>query len=177
MNNVIAQAIGAVAMLLNIGSYQLKNSRQLVLCRALGDFIYIIHYLMLGAYNGCTTIAICAINGLVYSFRGSGWAEWKGWKWLMSALLVIACLFTWRADFQFVPCICSLISILANIWLTWSGKARIIRLGRLFLAGPTWIIYALSAGSIPGVMAELVGMTSAAIGLYRYGFRKEEDEF
>lgn len=176
MHSIVAQGVGFVAMLLNIGSYQLKNSRQLVLCRAVGDFIYIIHYLLLGAYSGCTTVAICALNGLVFSFRGSGWADWKGWKWLFSAVLVAACLLTWRTGFQPIPCLCSLVSILANIWLTWSGRSRIIRLGRLLVAGPTWIIYALSAGSIPGMLAELVGMSSAAIGLWRYGWKGPEDE-
>lgn len=42
MHAVIAQGIGFIAMALNIGSYQLKSSRSLVLCRAAGDFIYII---------------------------------------------------------------------------------------------------------------------------------------
>ena len=176
MYQILAQAIGFVAMALNISSYQLKNSRQLALCRATGDFIYIAHYLMLGAYSGCTTIAICALNGLVYSFRGNRWAEWKGWKWVFSILLVIGCMFTWRVSFQPVPSLCALFSVWINIVMTWTGKSRLIRMGRLFLAGPTWIVYAVISKSIPGALAELVGMTSAAIGLYRYGFWKEEDE-
>lgn len=176
MYHVFAQAIGFIAMALNIISYQLKNSRQLVLCRAMGDCIYIIHFLLLGAYSGCTTIAICAVNGLICSFRGSSWADWKGWKWLISVVLVIACLLTWQTDFQPVPCICSMISILANIWTTWSGRSRVMRMGRLFVAGPAWIIYTISAGSIPGILAELIGMSSAAIGLQRYGWRGPESE-
>lgn len=103
MHAIFAQAVGFAAMTLNIGSYQLKNSRQLVLCRAFGDLIYIAHYLLLGAYSGCTTVAICAVNGLIYGCKGQAWAEWKGWKWLLSAVLVTACLFTWQKDFQPIP--------------------------------------------------------------------------
>lgn len=72
--------------------------------------------------------------------------------------------------------LCTLVSILTNIWVTWSGKGSVIRLGRLLVAGPAWIIYTVSAGSIPGTLAELVGMASAAVGLWRYGIKKSEDE-
>ena len=176
MHAIFAQAVGFAAMTLNIGSYQLKNSRQLVLCRAFGDLIYIAHYLLLGAYSGCTTVAICAVNGLIYGCKGQAWAEWKGWKSLLSAVLVTACLLTWQKDFQPIPSVCTLVSILTNIWVTWSGKGSVIRLGRLLVAGPAWIIYTVSAGSIPGTLAELVGMASAAVGLWRYGIKKSEDE-
>ena len=171
MGNLIAQAVGAGALLLNVGSNQLKNSRLLILCRAAGDFIYMIHYLLLGAYSGCTTVTICAVNGLICSFRGSPWADWKGWKWLISVVLVIACLLTWRASFQPIPCLCSLLSILTTIWVTWSGSGKVIRLGRLFVAGPAWLIYCISVGSVPGALAEIVGMGSVVISILRYGIK------
>lgn len=171
MSNLVAQAVGAVALLLNVSSYQLRNSRQLVLCRAAGDFIYIVHYLLLGAYSGCTTVGVCAVNGLIFSFKGSAWAEWKGWKWLLSAVLVIACLLTWRTSFQPIPCICALISILTNIWVTWSGSGKVIRLGRLLVAGPAWLIYCVSIGSLPGMLAEVIGMGSVVVSILRYGLK------
>lgn len=176
MHAIFAQAVGFAAMTLNIGSYQLKNSRQLVLCRAFGDLIYIAHYLLLGAYSGCTTVAICAVNGLVYGCKGQAWAEWKGWKWLLSALLVAACLLTWRKAFDPFPSVCTLVSILVVIWTTWSGKARVVRLGKLFGAGPTWLAYTVFVRSYSGALCELVGMASAAVGLWRYGIKKSEDE-
>ena len=71
MYHILAQAIGFVALVLNVTSYQLKNNRQLVMCRAAGDFVYVLHYLMLGAYSGCVTMIFCAANGLLCSFRGS----------------------------------------------------------------------------------------------------------
>lgn len=173
-HSVIAQAIGFIALALNVGSYQLKNSRQLVLCRAAGDTVYIFHYLLLASYSGCVTVAFCAANGLLCGFRGNRWADWKGWKWLISAMLIIACLITWRDAFDPLPCLCTLISVMTTIWVTWSGKGNVIRMGRLFVAGPTWLLYSALVGSIPGVLTEAIGMTSAAIALKRYGFRAQE---
>ena len=170
---VIAQAIGFVALILNVASYQLSNSRQMVLCRAAGDLVYVVHYLLLGAYSGCLTLVFCAANGLLCSFRGNQWADWKGWKWLISFLLIASSAYAWRDSFQPVPCLCSLISVLTTIWVTWSGKGNVIRMGRLFVAGPTWLLYSIIAGSIAGALTELIGMTSAATALWRY--RKKQD--
>ncbi len=176
MYNIFAQAVGFVAMAFCVSSYQIRNSRMLILWKAAGDVIYIVHYLLLGAYSGCTTVAICALNGLLCGCRGSRWAEWKGWKWLLSALLVAACLLTWRKAFDPFPSVCTLVSILVVIWTTWSGKARVVRLGKLFGAGPTWLAYTVFVRSYSGALCELVGMASAAVGLWRYGIKKSEDE-
>ena len=173
MYHILALAIGFVALVLNVTSYQLKNNRQLVMCRAAGDFVYVIHYLMLGAYSGCVTMIFCTANGLLCSFRGSAWADWKGWKWVVSVLLVASSVLTWNGFLQLVPNLCALISVLTTVWVTWSGKGNTIRKGRLFIAGPTWLLYSAIAGSIAGVLAEVIGMTSAATALWRY--RKSKD--
>ncbi|MBQ8586020.1 MAG: YgjV family protein [Butyricicoccus sp.] len=69
----------------------------------------------------------------------------------------------------------TLISILTVILTTWSGKSTINRLGKLFSAGPAWLIYCISVSSPSGAIAELVGMGSAALGLYRYGLKEHPD--
>ena len=48
MRLLIGQALGFVAMAFCIGSYQIKSSRGLILCKTAGDALYVIHYLMLG---------------------------------------------------------------------------------------------------------------------------------
>ena len=172
MYDIFAQLVGFVAMAFCIGSYQIKNSRLLILCKMAGDTIYIVHYLMLGSYSGCATITICALNGLICSFRGSQWADWKGWKWCLSALLVLACLLTWNP----IPSLCTMVSIMVVIWTTWSGRAKVIRLGKLLGAGPTWLAYTIFAGSWSGALCELIGMSSAAIGLWRYGWKTSDEK-
>ena len=176
MYNIFAQGVGFLAMLFCIGSYQLKSGKMLIMCKALGDSIYVLHYLLLGAYSGCATVAVCALNGLVCSGRGSRWADWKGWKWFFSALLLLASLIAWHKSFTLIPDVCSFISIMAVIWTTWSGDARIIRVSKLAVAGPTFLIYGLYAHSYAGVLCEVIGMTSAAISIFRYGLKRTEDD-
>ena len=175
MYYLLAHLIGFVAMTIYICSYQIRSSRLMIVYRMLGDITYIIHYLMLGAYSGCVTLVVCALNGFVYSNKGQPWAEWKGWKWFFSIVLILACLITWRSDFDPIPCVCTLISILTVIFTTWSGRSTVIRLGKLFSAGPAWLIYCLAVGSYSGILGEVIGMASAAIGIYRYGLKEHQD--
>jgi len=173
MYGLFVQSLGFVAMAFCIGSYQIKSSRGLMICKTLGDTIYIIHYLLLGSYSGMVTMFFCALSGLFCSFKGTAhWADWKGWRWLFSSLLVLACLFTWRTSFQPLGSICSLISMLAVILTTWTGNGKTIRLGKLLIGGPAWLVYSLSVGSWSGVINELIGMVSSAISVLRYGLKE-----
>lgn len=105
MDAVLIQAIGFVAMAFCIGSYQVKSGRGLILCKTAGDVLYVVHYLLLGSYSGCAALGVSAVNQIVYSFRGrKKWADWKGWRWLFSVLLIAACLLVWRGASGFPTC-------------------------------------------------------------------------
>ncbi|MBQ8144691.1 MAG: YgjV family protein [Butyricicoccus sp.] len=171
---MLAHAVGFGAMAINISSYQFKNSRQIVLCRMVSDIAYILHYLMLGGLSGCVTLIVSVLNALVYGMKDKyAWARWKGWKWFFSVLLVAACLALCQGQFEMLPGVCTLISILSVILATWSDNAVIIRGNKLLCAGPAWIIYCVAVGSYAGVLTELFGMTSAAVGFYRHQAKKK----
>ena len=169
MNPLVIQMVGFLGMALCIGSYQIKSGRGLILCKTAGDLVYVIHYLMLGAYSGCVTLFVGAVSQLACSCRGRyRWAEWKGWKWLFSGLLLAACAVVWRNDFRPVPSLCAAISMTSVILATWSGDPKVIRYGKLFVAGPAWLLYSVIVGSWSGILCELIGMASAAIAVFRY---------
>ena len=167
MGAVFVQAVGFAAMAFCIGSYQVKSGRGLILCKTAGDLLYVVHYLLLGSYSGCVTLGVSAVNQLVYSFRGNRkWADWKGWRWLFSILLTAACLLVWRGRFR-ISNVCALLSMLSVTLTIWSDNGQIMRINKLFCAGPLWVVYA-AAGSISNILCETIGMASAALGIIRY---------
>lgn len=168
MYEIVTQVIGFIAMALCIGCFQFKNSRTLVLCQMAGNIIYVIHYLMLGAYSGCASLLLTAVNNAVLSGKNNRWARWVGWKWVFSTLFVVSCIATWQNLFSLIPCAASIVSILTN----WSGNGKKIRFGKLFLIGPGWIIYNIYVRSYSGILCELIGMGSAWISIRRYGIKE-----
>lgn len=168
MYEIVTQVIGFIAMALCIGCFQFKNSRTLVLCQMAGNIIYVIHYLMLGAYSGCVSLLLTAVSNAVLSAKGRSWAQWKGWKWLFSALFAVSCIATWQNVFSLIPCAASIVSVLTN----WSSNGKWIRFGKLFLIGPGWIVYNIYVHSWSGLLCEIIGMCSAWISIRRYGVKE-----
>lgn len=168
MEAVWIQVIGFVAMAFCIGSYQVKSGRGLMLCKTVGDLLYVVHYLLLGSYSGCATLAVSAVNQIVYSFHGRRkWADWKGWRWLFSGLMIAACLLVWQGSFR-ISNVCAMASMLSVTLTVWSNNAMVMRVTKLFLAGPLWVVYTVAAGSVSNLLCEVIGMASAAVGICRY---------
>lgn len=140
MEMLLIQTLGFVAMAFCIGSYQVKSGRGMILCKTVGDLIYVVHYLLLGGYSGCVTLSVSAVSQIACSYRGrKKWADWKGWRWVFTALLVTACLLVWRKSFRPIPCLCAIASMSSVTLTTWTGDAKRMRLNKLFCAGPLWI--------------------------------------
>lgn len=166
MYQFIAQAIGFVGTILCIGCFQFKKGSALILLQLAGNLAFVVHYIMLGAYSGCVSIMLSALSNfiLLLGMKGHHWAAWKGWKWVLSLLMAMACLAVWQDLFSILPCAASVAFVLTN----WSGNTKVMRTGKLALVGPGWILYNIHACSYSGIVTELIGMISAGIALYRY---------
>lgn len=159
-----AQGVGFIAMALGIVSYQCKSTRLLILCQMSGNVAFAVHYLMLGAYAACIGQLILSLSNLLLCMKRP-WTRWRGWKWIFSALSLAACFATWKDGFSIIPCAASVISILTN----WSFNGKVIRLGKLLLSCPGWIVYDLHVRSYSGILCELIAMGSALVSICRYG--------
>lgn len=168
--SIAAQLVGFVGMALCIGCFQCKNSTRLLLLQALGNGVYIIHYLMLGAYSGCLSLALLSLNNIILMFGilGRAWAKWKGWKWLFSVLTGLSCALTWAGPVGLLPNAANIVLI----WANWSCNGKVMRLGKLCFVGPGWIAYNLYAHSYSGILSESIGMCSALVSILRY--RKQD---
>lgn len=76
MYDIVTQAIGFAGMGLCIGSFACKRSNWIVLLQVAGNGLFILHFLMLGAYSGCINIAIAVCSNIVLLFfmKGGKWA-------------------------------------------------------------------------------------------------------
>lgn len=130
MYEIAAQLVGFIAMSLCIGCFQCKSRRRLLALQLAGNAVFILHYIMLGAYSGCASLVVLVISNLVLLFHMQGkiWARYTGWKWLFCAVMVLVTALAWRDWFSLLPGMASIAFILTN----WTCSGKIMRLGKLF---------------------------------------------
>ncbi|MBR4099026.1 MAG: YgjV family protein [Clostridium sp.] len=170
MYYIIAQAIGFLGMGLYIISYQFKGNRWLMVSQLASCAAYAVHFFMLGAYTGCALQLVSVLNYclLVYSREHKeAWATWGGWKWVISAVFIGSTVFTWKNALDILPCMGSVSTTIAN----WTRNGKTMRLARLFISGPGWLIYDAATRSYSGVLCEVFGIVSVLVSIWRYGLK------
>lgn len=166
MYDILTQVIGFAGMGLYISSFACKRSNWIVFLQVVGNGLFIVHFLTLGAYSGCINIAIAVCSNIVLLFfmNGKKWAAWVGWRWLFCLLAVLACMVTWKDLYSLLPCISAIFFVLTN----WTCRETVIRLGKIAVVGPGWIIYNFYVSSYSGVLSESFGIASALFSILYY---------
>ena len=144
-NEIIAQIIGFVALLCYLLSYQLRSNRGLYLAQTAGNFLFMIQFLLLGAYSGCVNLIIAAFAAVLV-------LTWDGW----TSLLPFAAMTTCTVAF-------------------WTDNALNIRKANLFVACPSWIIYDVVFHSWAGVLNETITIVSIMVSVWRFGWKNLGD--
>lgn len=166
MYYILAQAVGFVAMAICISSFACKRSSLILFLQAIGNGLFILHFLMLGAYSGCINVAVMVSSNIVLLFymKDKAWASWPGWRWVFCVLSVAVCAATWKDLFSVLPCFSTISFILTN----WTRRETVIRVGKLTVVAPGWIIYNAHVHSYSGVLSESIGMCSALFSILYY---------
>lgn len=165
MGEWLIQAVGFVGMALCVGSFQCKNTKKLLFFQMTGNFIYVIQFILLGAYSGCAVLVFQVLSNLPLCLEKPDRRAWGGLKWFFVTAIVIASALTWKDMFSSFPAAGAVASVLSS----WSRNGKKIRLAKLFIVGPGWLIYDVYARSLAGILAEAFALCSTLISIYRYG--------
>ena len=163
---LIAQIVGFIAMSVIILSFQCRNSRKLFFIQLCGNAIYMVHFILLGAYSGGGALLVSCLRNLVYS-SGRPWAAWKGWPWVIVGCNLLVTLLTWRDLFSLFPLMVGVALAVSG----WTRNGKTIRLANLFVVAPCWLIYDFYSGSLAGVLTDSFSMISVIVSVARYGWK------
>ena len=104
MNGVFIQAIGFVAVLFFIFSYQIRSNKMLFLMQLIGTSLFCCQFLLLGATSGAMNlVGIIVRNGLLMKYRD--W-KWVRSKWTVVIFLIFftaAFVMTWQGPISLLP--------------------------------------------------------------------------
>ena len=166
----IAQALGILALVIMVLSYQQKTRKGLLCFQMASNACFVANYLMLGGY----TFALMSVVNIARSFvflreeNGDAWAKSRIWLYVFLTTPVIFGIWMWEN-------ILSLLVIAATMVLAvalYSKNGKTMR--RLFLLPPLlYISYNVSHGALGGIGSDVFCLISAIIAIYRFDVKKE----
>lgn len=162
---ILVQIIGFVAVGFSFAIFQVNNRKKMLMIMICAGLLYTVHFFLLGAFTGA------AIN-LVGVFRNYAFHRLKPHKhsWLMPGffilLFIIVSIWTWQGFISLLP-LGGAVSGTIAFWQTNTKHIRRLAL----IASPLWFTYNLISGSYPGMIVEIVMLTSNLIGMFRFDFR------
>ena len=165
---IASQIVGFAAVALYLLSYQLKKRRQIVWATCISNALYVLQYLMLGAFSG----AVMDITSTVSSFLAAKKKDppFKKYERPMTVinLLVIAAVGLVSAGLQRDRV--ELIPLAGALFQTgglWCDDEQTIR--KLGLCGaPFWLVYNYISQAYGAALGSAISIVSIIVAMQRY---------
>jgi len=170
INNPIAQAIGFLALLLSLISFQMRRRGTVLIFQMLASISCAISLIMLGGIAGGILDLIAFSRTFVFSLSDKyKWAGSRACLFFYFILIIAVGILTWEAG-SIATLFAILGTLLSTLALYMKNEQR-LRIISLFV-GPCWIAYNLIYSSCFGILNEIIAMTSICIALVRMRKKK-----
>ena len=164
--DIIAQVCGIIGMAIIIASFQCRSNKTFFLMQGAGSSMFVINFLLIGAFGGAFFNFANLIRGLLYSKNPR-----KTWKLILVEAMyvtcfVVSCLLNpdlFQIILTAIPCV-GLIVMSVFMWLE---NPRHIRYAQMSIGSPTWIVHNIFNFSLGGLICECFNIVSSAIFLIR----------
>ena len=173
MTEIFATISGFLGMAAFNLSYQFKKREQIILVNTLSRFLYVLQYVLLGAFSGAALDIAAAVVLFFAGKRETPFIK-KHLKWVVAASVV----FVIAVGLVFYQNVFSLIAIAGILFETgacWFRKEKTVRWFSI-LGAPCWLIYNLRYLAVASAVGNVITMISIGIAIWRYDIRKEKQE-
>ena len=161
------QALGFVALALQVLSMQAKSYKTMICMTVTSEILFGVQLIFLGAYTGAATNVMAGATNTIYYFCNKSGKKTTVLQFCFSGLFVAVGILTWAGPISLLVIMAKVISTVAH----GINKPKFIRISRL-ISMPMWVVYDGLAGSIGGVINDLLVIASSIIGLVRHDRNK-----
>ncbi len=164
----ITQIVGFLGTALLFLSFQQKKRQGILLFQICAGAVFILHYILLGAYTGAALNFIGFTRSIVFYNSDKKWAKSPAWLVLYIVISAVSSILTWNAWYSILPAIAMMLTTV-SYWLENETKIRFVT----FPSSPCWLVYNGLTGSVAGIVTECIVMSSLIIAIIRYDILKE----
>ncbi len=159
-------------MLTNMIAVQLKTKKHILLTIVVSNLLFVISYILLGAYVGALTCGIVAIEIIINTIL-----EDKG-KTTPKSLIIVYLIISIILGITTFNGFVDLLPILASILFIFTLRQSKEKYVRLLILGnlTSWIIYDFFVKAYLAGFSDLFVISSTITAIYRYDIKKEVKE-
>lgn len=166
--DIIPQIIGLLAVATFLLSYQQKKRKNIILFNTVSRCLYILQYVLLGAFSGAVLDVLGAISSVVAGKKHIGFIK-KHTKAMLifinTSIIVVGgliafCNKSWIDLF-------SLTGVLLHTSAFWISSERLIRRVSL-LGSPFWFVYNLLSHAYGSAIGDILTICSIIIAMIRH---------
>lgn len=168
---ITANILGIIAVALFVLSYQLKKRQSIILVNAVSRVLYVLQYILLGAYEGALLDVVALLVSVLYRSRDRGFMKKHPTATVISTNAAIFALgmLTYKNIFSLLP-ILGVIFETLGLWLKKEKHIRIVSL----LGAPFWLVYNTLSEAYGSSVGNVITLISIAIAIIRYDIMKKE---
>ena len=165
MNPIIPQIIGILAVATFLLSYQQRKRGSIILCNTVSRCLYILQYLLLGAFSGAALDVLGALASIIAARRDHRLIR----RHLLLVVTVIDLailtvgLLLYRSPVDLLP-IAGVLLHTGAFWLSDERRIRVVS----FLGSPFWFVYNFSSAAYGSAIGDILTMISIAVAMIRY---------
>ena len=163
---LIGQIFGWVSALLTFLSYQCKGHKKLILVQTLSTVSICISYLFLDALSGMLLNIVCILRNIIIYKKNVKLFSYSFWPYLLAVIIGTIGALSWQGPMSLMI----IVALAINTLFIYFPNVQNLRKS-ILLTSTMIIVYDAYYTVWGGVVNELIAISSAVIGLYR--FRKE----
>lgn len=165
---VVPQIIGLVAVATFLLSYQQKKRNNIIALNVISRCLYILQYLLLGAFSGAVLDILGAISSFVAGKKHHSFIKkYEKQIIIIITMLIIAVGVAIAIINQSFLDLFSLIGVLLHTSAFWINSEKIIRRVSL-LGSPFWFIYNFFSRAYGSAVGDVLTMCSIIIAMIRH---------
>lgn len=171
--NVLATVLGLLAVAMFVGSYQLKSRRAIIFFNAGSRVLYVVQYILLGAFEGALLDIVAFLVSLACSKSDSDFVKKHFALTVIAANVFIVSIgmLTYKNIFSLLP----ILGVIFETLALWLKKERHIRIVSL-LGAPFWLVYNVLSAAYGSAVGNVITLVSITVAIVRYDlFKKEKD--
>lgn len=169
--STVGQILGFLAMALSILMLQTDKRKSILFMQAGCNFLFILHYLFIGALTGAAMNVVAGTRTMIFSFSEKKWASSPLWVVFFLAVTVAMGVWTWEGPVSlfFMASIC-----LKTVAIRW-GSTKVLR-RVYFLCSALTLVYDVFSFSLAGILTEGFAAASSVVAMIRFDLLKKPEK-